>query len=368
MVYILAQPSAARVVHATALLSGTRAQSVTRWENASQRGRDLITSMMKQQGIPGFSVAVAVNGKIVWSEGFGYSDLDKSVSVYQNTMFRIGSLSKLLTAAALARAYERQLIELDAPVQRYVPSFPKKDHEITIRQLAGHLSGIRQYSRDEYINRQHYDSVLASLKVFQESPLLFSPGTKYAYSSYGYDVLGAAIEGATKRDFVSYMKRDVLKPLKLTSTMPDSALENIPNRTHFYSRDSNGQIVSAPETDLSDRLPAGGYLSTANDLARFGAALLKDGFLKSETRNLMFTSQRTTDGKDTGVGLAWRIGKDEKGRHILHHGGDSIGARAFLIMFPEQGVVVVMLSNLTFARFAEQDATKLAEFFMENAS
>ncbi|HEY2975796.1 MAG TPA: serine hydrolase [Pyrinomonadaceae bacterium] len=331
-----------------------------------EQGRKLAAELIKRESLPGLSIAVAVDGKTVWSEGFGFADLDKKVLASPKTRFRIGSLSKLLTAAALARAYEKGLIDLDAPVQRYVPTFPKKEQEITIRQLAGHLSGIRQYSRDEYINRRSYSTVLKSLNVFQDSPLLFPPGTKYGYSSYGYDLLGAAIEGATKQNFLSYVQQQVFRPLKMKSTIADSAQKEVPNRTRFYSRDSTGQIVAAPETDLSDRLPAGGFLSTVEDLARFGSALLKDGFLKSETRNLMFTSQRTADGKETGVGLAWRISKDEKGRRILHHGGDSVGARAFMLIYPEQKIVVVMLSNLTFARFAEQDASKFAERFMRN--
>jgi CubicO group peptidase (beta-lactamase class C family) len=320
---------------------------------------------MKQQGIPGLAVAVVVNDKIVWSEGFGFADLENKIAVSPNTRFRIGSLSKLLTAAALGRAYDQGKIQLDVPVQRYVPSFPRKEQEITIRQLAGHLSGIRQYSRDEFINRQHYDKVTDSLRIFEDSPLLFPPGTKYAYSSYGYDLLGAAIEGAVKQDFMSYLERQLFRPLKMKSTMADQGQKPVPNRTQFYSRDSTGKVVDAPFTDLSDRLPAGGLLSTADDLARFGAALMKDGLLKKETRALMFTSQRASDGKETGVGLGWRIGKDEKGRCILLHGGDSIGARAFLLVYPEQRVVVAMLSNLTFARFAEPDAIKLAALFMD---
>jgi CubicO group peptidase (beta-lactamase class C family) len=331
---------------------------------AKAEGTELIAALMKQQAIPGFSIAVAVNDKTEWSEGFGFADLENKVAVSPKTRFRIGSLSKLFTAAALARAYEKGAIDLDAPVQRYVPTFPKKEQDITSRQLAGHLSGIRQYSRDEYINRQSYADVLESLKVFQNSPLLFSPGTKYSYSSYGYDLLGAAIEGATKQDFLSYVQQQVFRPLKMESSVADSSQKEIPNRTRFYSRDSAGQIVAAPVTDLSDRLPAGGFLSTAEDLARFGSALLREGYLKNETRTLMFTSQRTSDGKETGVGLGWRIGKDEKGRRILHHGGDSVGARAFILMYPDLRVVVVMLSNLTFARFAEQDAGKVAEPFI----
>lgn len=332
---------------------------------AIQQGRKLAAELIERESLPGFSIAVAVDGKVVWSEAFGFADLENKVAVTQHTLFRVGSISKVLTVAGLARLYENGKIDLDAPVQKYVPMFPKKDYEITIRQLAGHLSGIRQYSRNEYINRTSYSGVLESLKVFQDSPLLFPPGTKYSYSSYGYDLLGAAIEGAAKQNYLKFMQQQVFNPLKMNFTVADSAQKEIPNRTHFYSLNSDRQVLVAPQTDLSDRLPAGGFLSTADDLARFGAALIRSGYLKAETRTLMFTSQRTTDGKETAVGLAWRIGTDGKGRRILHHGGDSVGARAFILIYPDNKIVVTMLSNLTFARFAEQDASKFAELFIK---
>ena len=328
------------------------------------QGRQLVQELMKDQGIPGFSITVAVNAASVWSEGFGIADLEHNVPASPRTRFRIGSVSKLITSAALARELEQGLIDLDAPVQQYVPTFPKKEQDITIRQLAGHLSGIRQYSRDEFINRQSYTGVLASLKVFQDSPLLFPPGTKYSYSSYGYDLLGAAIEGAAKQDFLIYVQNQVFAPLQMKETVVDSVQAIVPNRTGFYLRNSSGELVNAPYMDISDRLPAGGFLSTSEDLVRFGSAMLVDGFLKAETRTLLFTSQKTADGKETGVGLGWRIAKDAQGRRILHHGGESMGGRAFLLIYPEQKIVVAMLANLTFARFAEKEASKFAELFM----
>lgn len=333
--------------------------------DAIGQGRSLVTDLMKQQGLPGFSIAVAVDGKVVWSEGFGLADLENNVPVSTATSFRIGSVSKLLTAAAVARLYEEKLIDLDVPVQTYVPAFPRKEQEITVRQLAGHLSGIRHYSRDEFIARQGSGSVTESLKVFQDSPLLFPPGAKYAYSTFGYVLLSAVIEGASKENFLTYMRGHVFRPLGMENTRPDEVQALVPHRSRFYSKDEKGQLVNAPYTDNSSRWAAAGFLSTAEDLTRFGSALLTDGFLKPETRTVMFTSQHTNDGKETGVGLAWRIGTDEKGRRILHHGGDSLGGRAFILMYPEQRVVVAMLSNLSFARFAEKEAIKFADPFLK---
>jgi serine beta-lactamase-like protein LACTB len=338
--------------------------SSEQYNQAIQQGRKNMLDLISRHNIPGFSIAIAVGGKIVWSEGFGFADLENRVEARPSTRYRIGSLSKLLTVSAVAQLYEQGRLDLDAPVQRYVPSFPKKDQGITTRQLAGHLAGIKQYARDEYINLQRYATVADGLKIFQDSALLHPPGSKYSYSSYGYNLLAAVIEGASGQSFLTYIREKVFGPLKMESTMPDENARIIPHRTRFYSADSNGQLVNAPYTDNSDRWGAGGFLSSVEDLVRFASAHLRDGFLKAETRALMFTSQKTTNGKETNVGLGWRIGKDSKGRRILHHGGDSIGGRAYLLMYPDKDVAVVMLANKTFAKFGEQEAAQAAESFM----
>ena len=351
-------------LHSQTQLTAPIKPTADRYTEARQQARQLVAEFVAQDRIPGLSVAVAVQGQVVWSQGFGFADLENRLEVHPLTRFRIGSVSKLLTAAAVARLTDQGRLDLDAPVQRYVPAFPKKGYEITTRQLAGHLAGIRHYAQDEYINLQRYDSVSESLKVFQDSPLLHPPGTKYSYSTYGYTLIGATIEGASGQDFLSFLQAQVFLPLKMESTVADDNRRLVPNRTRFYSLESNGQWVNAPYTDNSNRWAGGGFLSTAEDLAHFASAQLTDGFLRTETRALMFTAQRTSDGKETGVGLGWRIGTDGEGRRILHHGGESIGGRAFVLAYPDRGIVVVMLANLTMARFSEKEAASVAALFV----
>jgi len=144
--------------------------------------------------MPGLQVAVAVAGKLVWSEGFGYADRERKIPVTNATQFRIGSVSKPLTAAGLALLYERRKVDLDAPVQRYVPSFPAKRYPITTRELAGHLAGIRHYQDDEFLLNRHFNTVRDGLTIFERDSLLFPPGTKYSYSSYGWNLIAAVIE------------------------------------------------------------------------------------------------------------------------------------------------------------------------------
>ena len=141
--------------------------------------RRIVDELMQRAAIPGLQAAVAVDGQMVWSEGFGLANVELNVPVSPTTRFRIGSVSKTLTAAALATLVEKRQIDLDAEVQRYVPSFPDKGHRLTIRHLAGHLAGIRNYRGTEFINRTRYDTVADALPVFASDPLLFPPGTKY---------------------------------------------------------------------------------------------------------------------------------------------------------------------------------------------
>ncbi len=228
-------------VHLQTRPAAPMAPSADRHKEAKLQARKMVKELVAQQNIPGLSVAVAVDGEIVWSEGFGFADLETRVEVRPLTRFRVGSVSKLLTAAGVARLYDQGRLDLDAPVQRYMPAFPKKDQEITTRQLAGHLAGIRHYSREEFINTQRYNSVSESLRIFQDSPLLHAPGTKYSYSTYGYTLISAVLEGASGQDFLSYMQEQVFRPLKMESTGADDNQRIIPDRTRFYSRNASGQ-------------------------------------------------------------------------------------------------------------------------------
>src|SRR5215216_1904021 len=165
------------------------------YKDAIAQARPLVTNLMKSFGAPGMAVAVSVDGELVWSECYGYADVKRKIPVCPWTRFRIGSISKSLTATAVGLLYDQGRLDLDAPIQRYAPDFPDKGYTITTRQLAGHLAGIRHYTASEHLSQKHYSSVGESLNIFKDDPLLFPPGTRFSYSSYGYDLIGAVIEG-----------------------------------------------------------------------------------------------------------------------------------------------------------------------------
>lgn len=331
-----------------------KSQVPERYQAAVNKSREIIEKTMAAQSIPGLSVAVSVDGKIIWSEGFGFADLENNLKVTPATRFRIASVSKPITAAAMARLYEQGKFDLDAPVQKYVPEFPSKDVVITARQLVGHLSGIRHLRRDpdpgkdEFFDRKTYcKNVTEGVNRFQADPLTFEPGSRFGYSSKGFVLLSAMLERTSGQEFLDLLQKEVFGPLKMASTGADDNRKIVRNRSRFYSLDANKNVINAPYIDQSCDWAGGGLLSTADDLARFGSAHLHSGFLKKETLEKMFTSQKTSDGKETGTGWGWRINRDKEGRTYYFHPGENVGGRSYLWAYPKEKVVVAMVHNLT---------------------
>jgi CubicO group peptidase (beta-lactamase class C family) len=305
---------------------------------------------MDASGTPGMSVAVAVRGDVVWSEAFGYADVEQEVRATPQTRFRVGSVSKLLTAAALVKLAENGALGLDEPVRRYVPSFTAGGDGVTSRRLAGHLGGIRHYTAADFapgrnIDQTVYRTTNDALAIFQRDTLEAAPGTRYRYSTFSYTLLSAAIEGAAREEFLTALQRLVLTPLGMASTSPDRWDAPVPRRTRFYARAAPGEVVHDQPVYSTYKWAGGGMLSTAEDLARFGSAHLAPGFFKEESLRELFSSQRLPGGAATHVGLGWRIAEDPDGRPVYHHAGSIEGGRSILLVYPRERVVVALLSN-----------------------
>jgi CubicO group peptidase (beta-lactamase class C family) len=317
---------------------------------AIAEARPLLRKLNSGLGAPGLSLTIATHGRIVWSTSCGYADVRSRRPVTAGTRFRIGSVTKPLTATALASLADTGRIDLDAPVQRYVPSFPAHGGGITLRRLAGHLAGIRHYgSAAEAVNRRHFAGVGATLRIFAHDPLVARPGTRYSYSSYGYDLIGAALERASRTSYANLLHRTVLAPAGMRHTTLGTA--PAAQRTAFYEATDRGGFRLAPPIDLSDRLPAGGVLSTADDLARFGLALTGGKLVGAATAKLMFTSQRTTAGHDTGYGLGFEVQPSPFGTFVGHTGAVD-GGTAGLLIHPASGAVLALTTNLGYATAA----------------
>ena len=335
-----------------------RGSDATAREKADTQAREWLA-----KGVPGLALAVAVDGKLVYSEGFGYADLEERVPVWPTTKFRIGSISKPLTAVGLMELAEAGKVDLDAPVQKYVPSFPNKGAVITVRMVAGHLGGIRHYKDGEFLIQKHYDNVQEGLKIFEDDPLVSPPGTKFNYSSYGFNLLSAVVESASGENFLAYMQGHVFRPLGLVHTAADQNRQIVEQRSRYYEIPKDGPVENAPYVDNSYKWAGGGFLSTAEDLAGFGSALLQPGFLKAETLKTMFTPQKTTAGEETGYGIGWGIQKTKSGRLVYEHSGGSVGGTSQLIIYPEAHIVVALVTNLSDKKWTREEVEAVAEAF-----
>lgn len=307
-----------------------------------------VEEFKESQHVPGVAVAVTSHGELIYAEGFGYADLEQNVTVDAlSTRFRIGSISKSLTASVLAKQYQQGLIDLDLPVQHYLPSYPADGDKsmITIRLLGGHLAGIRHYNGNEFLMTEHYSDVITALDIFKDDPLLHKPGSKYAYSSYGFNLISAVMQTVGGKPFLDLMDDELIKPLGLLHTGPELANAIIPGRTRFYVEDLQGNITNAPAVDNSYKWAGGGYLSSATDLCRFANTLLGTDFWSESVRTLFTTSQKDASGQDTGYGIGFRSDMDDAGRHWFGHSGGSVGGTSNLVIYPDDQMVIVVLTN-----------------------
>src|SRR5437773_5338012 len=313
-----------------------------------------IMALMSSKHIPGLSIAIASDNQLRWQSGYGMADLENSVPAKTGTVYRTASVAKPITAVAVMQLVEKGKIDLDAPIQKYVPTFPIKPWPITTRQLLGHLSGIRNYKQNEFPNQYDstrlYSSLTESLNIFKDDPLDFEPGTKYSYTTFGYIVLGTVIEGASGMSYVDYMRENVFKPAKMIHTQADNVYDIIPNRARGYHPKVygkfDGNLRNADLADTSYKIPAGGLVSTVADLANFAIAVQNGVLIKKETFEQMSTPQKTADGKATPYGLGWYIDGVGDRKGLVWHGGVQAGVTSMLFILPKERLALVILTNL----------------------
>lgn len=336
-------------------------------DHASRLVRQMADELRTRALLPGLSIAISRNGQVILAEGFGYADIDARSPVTPETRFRTASVAKVITATAVGRLWQEGRLRLDVPVQEYVPSFPLKAWPITTRQLAGHLSGIPHYSDADSLEQRFYPSVLDALNVFAHADLVAEPKTRYHYSTHGYTLLSAVIEGASEQSFLEYLQQAVFEPLAMRSTGPDLRARPPAELATLYAwRD--GELVRIPQPeDPSYKWAGGGLISTPTDLVRLADGYF-NGYLDSATVSLMWTSQRLESGRETGVGFGWRNGRDIDGRRVLEHAGSMEGARTVVSIFPEEKLVVALMTNREWSSTIEETVHMLALPFLTTTS
>ena len=321
---------------------GLPAEKITKIETA-------ITSFMSRQSVPALSIAIVEDNQLRFQRGYGMADVENFVPAKASTVYRIASVSKSLTAVAAMQLVERGKLDLDAPVQKYVPSFPTKNYPITTRQLLAHLSGVRHYKRGEGERTNRYVSLTDALAIFKDDLLEHEPETRFTYTTFGYTLLGSVIESASAMKYEDYVRENVFRPAGMSHTQVDDLYVVIPNRAQGYGRFENGDLRNAALMDSSYKIPGGGLVSTAEDLARFAINVQNGTLIKQETFAQMTKSQKTRDGRETNYGYGWFVDMREgrpQGEGSTWHGGVQPGFTSDLWLLPKKRFALVILTNL----------------------
>ena len=337
---------------------------VTSFEEAKAEAEKILYYLIQEEIIPGASVTVTKKGKIIWQGGYGYADISKKTPVDpQKTIFRVASMSKAITGVLLARLQEQKKFDWNLSLYEYVPNFPPKPFDFTIKQLAGHLAGIRSYKANEYTLNKKY-SIEEGIDLFKDDILQSAPGTKFLYSSYGINLISLAIEKCLNKKFEDIAKDEVFKPLNMWRTFPDRG-KIITDEATPYTRTKKG-LDKATEVNNYFKLAGGGFLSTSHDIAKMGTAIERHSFLSQAVENEMLKKQCTTDEVEINYGIGWQNQRDWNGRDYFGHTGMGVGGFGWLSVYPNEQVVIVMLFNVTDPQISIY-LQRLTDFILEGA-
>ncbi|MEZ6015592.1 MAG: serine hydrolase domain-containing protein [Planctomycetota bacterium] len=307
------------------------------------------------QGLVGLAVGVVREGRVAHELYFGLADRANEQPVAAHTLFRWASISKPVTAVAALQLVESGALDLDRDVREYVPEFPEKPWPISARQLLCHQGGVVHYTNGEVVRTKReyeaehpFEDLVVALDMFKESPLIAQPGTTYSYTTHGFMLLGAVVQRAGGAPFAAQVQSRIAAPAGMMTFRPDYQWLELPHRAVGYVRVGE-RVLPSTNTDVSWKLPGGGYVSTVGDLARFVAALMGDTLLPRRALDRMWTAQRTADGAATSYGLGFGVARVD-GRLRVAHTGSQEKTRTLMQFFPDERVGLVLMTNSEWAR------------------
>ena len=307
---------------------------------------EYLSQYLEIKNVPSISAGLIEDGEIIWNNSIGKSDIENNVPVSTASLYRIASISKPITAVAILQLWEKGLLNLDADVRTYLLNFPVKKYKFTVRQLLNHTAGIRNYREGEFDSKKFYPTIDDALKLLTYDSLVFEPGTKYAYTSLGYNLLAAIIEKVSKSSYEDYLMENIFLPAGMLSTKVDKQSEIILNRVSGYEKNAFSRIVNAPLADLSIKIAGGGLLSTTKDLLLFSKALLENKLLKQSTLDLMVKRTKLKSGKEINYGLGFSLDfVNDSLRYIVHNGAGT-GFSSMLLIDLIQSIASVHLINI----------------------
>lgn len=308
-----------------------------------KKAEKIAKRLVKRNKVPGLAITVSHEGGMIFSKGFGYSNLeDKSKVDPETTIFRIGSVSKPITATALARLMQQDKIEVNASISRYLPNYPKQSSDFTLKQLGGHLAGLRNYQGNEFLNNEPL-TIEEGVDLFKNDSLLFEPNTNYAYTSYSFNLLSLAMQESQGKQFETIVSEEVLQPLGMMHTFPDKQME-LEGKAIFYTKRKARRFKECKPVNNFFKLAAGGYLSTSEDIAKLGNAYLKEDFLNSSTQKEVLASQKVKD-KLTYYGVGFQASYDHQNRPFFGHVGNGYGGYGIFYVYPKEKLVITILAN-----------------------
>ena len=344
-----------------------------KWAAAAEQARRTVRTSISEDNLAGISIAVGIDGEIVWTEGFGFADIENGSLAKPGQRFRTGTASIVFTSAALGLLLDEGRLQLDDEIQKYVPNFPRKQWPVTIRQVMGQVAGFKPEDPDDgVLTSSHCERPADAVALFAKEPLLFQPGTQYGDSTFGWVLLSAVVESAAGAPFTTFLDEKVLRPLGMVDTSKES-VTNPPSdaatsyNPRFAAKPTYG-LTPLPKFDYSCHAGSNGFLSTPSDLVRFGMSINGGKLLRPQTVQLLQTPQRLTSGEQTRYGLGWELKTvNLAGQQVQaagHNGHFWVEEVASLLTFPERGLAVAVMSNVSFAGTPSL-AEKIAQAFAE---
>lgn len=333
-------------------------------DSAARSAQRMLQALVEVNGVPGMGAAVWRDEQLVWTGCAGWRDREVQLPVTAHTVFRLASVSKVFAATAIARLAEQGELDLDAPVTERLPWLGSRWAPLSLRQLAAHASGLEHYNAaDQALGQRHFPTGRAAVRWFIERPLGAAPGTRYEYSSWGYTLIGAVIEAVTDMRYIDYIQRELTPGL---AVLQDSSGHG-EHVSRLYSIDGPEPAL-LPGNDMSYTVPGGGMAATPAAVVSFAGRLMQGRIVTPATWAAMRKPFVLNDGSAAGerdfqVGLGWRIGQDEDGAAITHHAGITAGARAGLVLWPDERTAVSLLSNAIWVSSIERSAMLLAAPF-----
>jgi CubicO group peptidase (beta-lactamase class C family) len=298
-----------------------------------------------QKNLASISAGVLKKNKIIWLGSYGYSDIDHHIKANSKTLYRIASISKVITAVAVMQLAEQKKIDLDADALKYIPYFPAKKWKFTVRQILQHTAGLRNYKSGEFNNTVSYSTTEEAVDVISKDPLEYKPGTKFLYTTLGYNLLAAVIENVSRMKFTDYLRKYIFQPSDMRSTFPEYGNKVTGNMALGYNKNNYRILQNAPQSDVSIKIAGGGLISTPEDLLKFSNCLLEGKLVKRSTLDSMLVPTKLPDGTILDSGLGFEIKKDANGKQFFGHYGHGTGFMTLLAIYPKDSSAAVDLIN-----------------------